>query len=250
MSEIKKQFETWAKGYSGIDGGQLKEKGHWFCGIEYGGQYGNLMEETKKKVDEIPSVDKNLIYKELLRNPFDQKVAKIYTVSMGVDINKWRSHCESINFCTSSSNTFKLNIYPIACKNASEDLWTIEHFRATGFPTKSLYKAWCQQHRFPMFKNLREKYNPEIIICVGASYCREFLLAFGGEDYVFSEPVASKKIQISNSTHYVHEFKIAQTKLFVLPFVGRPLNSNKDLITTGEFIRESLSQNNRLSKAA
>jgi hypothetical protein len=249
MIKPNESFEIWAKSYSGIDGGCLKRNGHWFCGIEFGGEYTDLEFEFNKGHIKLPSVSKDLIHASFLKYQFNSKLAKIYTVAMGQPLKQWMEFSKSIGFCTATSNTIKFNLYPIACKESSEHLWTENHYKRTGFPTKALYKAWCQQYRFPLFKKLRDTYKPEIIICTGATYTREFLLAFGGANHVFLKPKQSK-LKSSKTSHFIQEFSLEETKLFVIPFLGRQLNSNDALNEVGELVRGALTSSRKTLQIA
>ncbi len=234
-------FERWALSYSGMDGGTLRAGGHWLCGIEFGGKYDDLKKQITQPQLVPPFVKANCIWDDFLKYQYNQKLAKLYAVICGKDLSDWLNHSGSVGLCTDlpNANTFKLNLYPIACQNESEELWTRQDFEATKFPTKAAYKAWCQTHRFPQFRQLVSTYRPAFVLCTGSSYRKEFLLAFGGPELVFSQ---SNSARLLSDGQKVEVYVTDDTTIVVIPFLGRPLNSDKILAEVGTAIREMLSE--------
>jgi len=75
---------------------------------------------------------------------------------------------------------FKLNLYPIAFDSTDLNHWHKYGLsKITGFENKYLFNTWCFFNRFPAYTNLRKKHKPDLIICTGVDYLRDFLIFFG-----------------------------------------------------------------------
>ena len=145
-----------------------------------------------------------------------------------------------------ASDTFKLNLFPIAFHGDREELWEHWLFEKTGFATKSLYRAWCQAHRFPVFRSWVETYRPRVIIGTSRSYETEFAMAFGGA----GERLFANMKLLKHGDHRVDlgegrtmswvALDEGQTLLVVTPFLGGRWGLHSDALMkrTGEKIAE------------
>ena len=267
---INEDFEKWAKGYSGFDGGKPKAK-IWLCGIEWGGGSLKKVEDVKKlfeeDVSEIPigytdkmvpdgrkGYELNLDLPELnddQKNKFqyNYKFLKVMATIKGKNFLENGSNSTKIKEIlkefndeeqcfTENSNYLKLNLFPLHFKEVKEELWTKIYKEATGIDTKNEYKKWCLENgRFDLFKKMMDNGKPTLIITSGTSDFNSYRDAFGYKDSEFYtrefEDDKTKKIEYS--------YGADNTRLFVnIPFLGRPLNSNCLLIETGKIIKELL----------
>ncbi len=210
-----KDFSEWAVGYSGCDGGNISGS-IWFCGIELGGgdAEGNLLFEPVTTPPFIGDNDRE----KFKTNQYNWKVLKLYSTILGGGPAVYKRISEETRAFYKSSDTFKMNLYPIAFHNESNELWEEWHFRKTGLPTKPLYQAWCQLNRFPSIMNWVFENSPKAIICTGTTYLREFLMAFSGPENIFSQIN-----EVPLDGRYLFWKKINQDKtiLFITPFLGQ-----------------------------
>ena len=253
MIKAKTEFKEWAEGFSGCDGGNLKGP-IWFCGIEYGGDEseGSLKFE---KLEEPPEITE--AYRlEFVKYQYNQKVLKIYAAMLNRELKDYRDLCIKEGAFAKDSELFKLNLYPIAFHNDSDSLWEKWLCEKTGFPTKPIYRAWCQINRFKFFYDLVQKYSPKIIIGTGRAYKNDFLIAFGGIDNVFENSGNIKAENIDDS-RLSFEYAIVnngKTILVISPFLGGRygLSSDVQIESFGRKISEicdqHFGQNWRLAK--
>lgn len=230
------EFSKWAVGYSGCDGGNLKGS-MWFCGIEYGG--GDSPESLSFEINEqVPFVEST--YRNQFRKfQYNWKLIKLYASIIGGCPSEYKNIYRISELFSESSDAFKLNLYPIAFRNELNELWELWHFERTGFPTKELYRAWCQLERFEAIRGWVKTHNPKAIICTGSTYFREYFMAFGEYD-VFKE-YQSNEVQ---GIKLIHK-KVNQEKtlLFVIPFLGQGgLKSDHQLFAIGKKINKICSE--------
>lgn len=228
-------FEYWATGYSGCDGGNIDGR-IWFCGIEFGGGHTreSLVFEDVSKPPSIP--DEKLSKK--LGYQYNQKVAKLNAVIRDHSISSWRETAKQHNLFSDSSDIFKLNLYPVAFKRDAEELWEPWLFEITGLPTKSIYRAWCQLYRFPKLKQWLEMGNPKLIVATGLSYADHFNFAFSGNDAAYNPIIQEEKLE--NRRIRWRVINDGKTVLAVVPFLGGAsgLNSDAQLTAVGQRLRQ------------
>lgn len=232
-------FQSWATGYSGCDGGNIFGR-IWFCGIEFGGGHtrGSL---AFSDVSTPPSIHpENLDSK--LRYQYNQKVAKLYTVIRNYRISKWRKVARDHALFSESSNIFKMNLYPVAFQRDADELWEPWLFELTGLPTKSIYRAWCQLHRFPEIKRWLEYSNPRLIVATGLSYADHFNFAFAGNEAAYHSFEHEEKVE--GRRYLWRLINNEKTLLAVVPFLGGAsgLNSDVQLIAIGQRLQGLCSQ--------
>ena len=132
-NELNGKFKEWACSFAGCDGGNPNSD-IWISGIEWGygkqrteseEEYSNtltnyyskeLREEINNGFYEPP--DKTYNMEKALAYQYGQKVAKLYTVIQGKDITQSR---ETAN-CSTGSEIFRLNLYPISFPNEGDEL--------------------------------------------------------------------------------------------------------------------------------
>ena len=259
MSGISKEFKDWACSFYGCDGGNPAAN-VWLCGIEYGNAekdenenqkyYENLLSNKENEIDakynffnrENPTNKCNMEYRG-----FNQNFAKIYNAYLG---NKAEDYENLLN---SDNEILKLNLYPIAFKNTSEELWKKYKLdEITGFENKHLYMTWCFFNRSKIFRKLREKHNPKLIVCVGTSYLLDFMMFFSqcdntdNSEYLHSKeltPISDKNKKYTRTYYYL---RTDETLLVVIPFIsGSPAGLNSYYLWNkmGKNIRKLLNEN-------
>lgn len=256
MKKPNKDFENWAMDFSGMDGGN-PQSDVWFCGIEYGGSIKNLdtmsfSRELDKdwiswsELDDLPYTDpKNG------REPEDKITgADPFNLSIFKIISKLpaRSDCNMLYTALfgKSGECFKMNLYPISFKSHSDELWSKAYYDKIGFLTKSQYKAWCMDYRFPALGGLVKKYAPKVLVCFGTTLKDEYSIAFSeNEAEVFSQ-FEVKEISTESARRTIFHKLICggATRLIVVPFPAKPSGLNSDVLlsVTADFIQEFLAK--------
>lgn len=231
-------FAKWATGYSGCDGGDIGSairKTIWFCGIEWGGGHAATAEALTAMFKEdvaIPPAG----YGDWTNNLafiFNWQAMKLLSVICGKQVSDYKVFAEEVRpFTFDSEGYFKMNLYPLAFKNTSHELWAAEFSRSTGFDEKASYLAWIRGQRFPMMRAWAEKHRPRLIICAGITYLEDFVKAFGDEDMQLSkESIDDRQIVYGINKH--------GTLVVVIPFMvnRHGLTKNSSIQKFGEKIR-------------
>ena len=208
-----KNFSEWAKSFSGCDGGNISGS-IWFCGIEFGGNDELL---NFQEISAPPYVNEEFRGR-FKTYQYNWKVLKIYSTLVGYDPSKYKKVYAASRAFDKESDTFKMNLYPIAFRNVSDDLWSEHHYRSTGLPTKPLYQAWCQIERFPIIKSWVSNNKPKVIVCTGTTYLREFVMAFCGIENVFCK---LEEQSLDGGNLFWTIINDGETALFVTPFLGQ-----------------------------
>lgn len=183
-------FETWAKSYSGCDGGDIgspDRRAIWLCGIEWGGArtVEGLQAEMRRGESRPPEGYRNA--SDNLAYIFNRQAMKILSAIHGTTVSGYRDFCAQAQpFAQGSSGYFKMNLYPIAFKDTNQTRWHEEFAAATGFEKKSGYIDWCRKHRFPQMRQWAATARPKLILCLGKSYLGDFQRAFHGESAAFT----------------------------------------------------------------
>lgn len=240
----KEDFAKWALQYQGFDGGNPNTE-LWFCGIEYGG----AGDPTKTQfIDDIPNDwvewqddkgyripfftprDKNGDLDDEMKvdGPFALAQSKIAAQYYGRPINTWRKLAGKDGEC------FKMNLYPVAFNSHDDSLWKKVHFEKTGFISKSEYKTWNLNNRFPKLKQLVNTYQPKVFICFGQSLKSEFLTAFcDNDDQIFEdlpEIDIGNKADKSNRVLFHRRINGGKTLLMICPFPRGAWGLNSDVL--------------------
>lgn len=177
MTDTQQSFSQWAASFSGCDGGTPNAR-VWLCGIEWGG----ALDEKYYQSDLPNEISKGSFHPETsypwadsLTYPYGRSLAKLYAAIQGRNVSTYRN-LESYN----GSEVFKLNLYPIAFHDTSDQLWHRYGLDTlTGFGDKRLYQTWCMLHRFRSFSEKLREYSPDVIIGTGTTYLPQFFLCFG-----------------------------------------------------------------------
>ncbi|MGM0641992.1 MAG: hypothetical protein ACQESN_11290 [Thermotogota bacterium] len=247
---ISNEFKEWACSFSGCEGAINADT--WLCGIEPGGGTsgdGNYYEKELK--DEIQGRAVNLAnddgfdWQESLSYRYGISFAKLYSAIRGKNVEYYKENAKTF----SSEELLKLNLYPIAFDNTSNDLWRkYELDKLTGFDEKHLFQTWCFFHRFPVFTKMRQDKKPELIICTGTGYFRDFMCCFAGDvanlhnvqhEDIMPEP--KHKVQNPRRCYWVkldNPYSEKKTTLVIIPFFSGKygLNSNFLLDKVGKKI--------------
>jgi len=223
LINVKKEFEEWAKGLAGCDGGN-PDGSIWFCGIEWGG--GDDVEQVSfNKIDKPVWDDDRL--KEFSKYQYDRKVAKIYSTLLGRDIGEYKEVAFDKRLFSSHSDLFKLNLYPISFHHDADELWDQRWYERTGLPTKSIYRAWCQINRFKTFQDLVVKHSPKLIIATGSSYKTDFIMAFESAEAIYCPDIKEVVLPEKRKMFWL-EINKGQTILAIIPFLGTRYGLNSD----------------------
>lgn len=246
MSEISKEFKKWAKGLSGCDGGDIKNAKVWVCGIEWGGMNSDK-ESLQMDIEEGVKLNNGYKWEEHQKYTYGRSLAKLYTAIYNDDCKDEKDLEEYQNYINKLENNevFRLNLYPVAFKDTSHQYWHDNDLKEiTGFASKYLYQLWCFFNRFPEFLKLRKEHEPELIICTGVDYLRDFLRSFVGDKNIEDIEVGTLKGQSTANNHEraYYYVKTGKTLVVVIPFFSgsRGLNSYYLLNKMGKKIKEEL----------
>jgi hypothetical protein len=235
---VTEGFSKWAKGFSGCRGninGTI-----WFCGIEYGGNES----EEKFQFDNVAvpaDVSNDDERESLLAYQYNKKIAKIYASIIGEDVSNYSQIALRDKLFAKGSCVFTTNLYPISFHHDSNYLWPEWLYGKTGLPTKSMYRAWCQLHRFPEMKNWVREHSPKIIISTGISYKNEFVMAFDGVETIYKKKIIEKPT-ISDRRLFWIDINENKTLLVIIPFLGGRygLNSDSLLDDFGKYLKQQI----------
>lgn len=253
---VDKSFSSWAKSFSGCDGGDIgapESPSIWFCGIEWGGGHKNDKGEFFNKDEllkmfsesrETPPlgfkdwVDRKGVsrsaWEENVAYIFNWRAMKLLSALNGGDVGAYKAFAESTKpFIEGAKGYFKMNIYPLAFRNTSHSHWQKSFAEATGFLTKNEYKEWIKNNRFPIMRGWTKTHKPKIIICTGITYIEEFCAAFA---------VDIESLNVKN----VKGLKLHWVKnedgvfVFVIPFMVNRYGLTRDdsIQAFGELMRE------------
>ncbi len=183
-------FETWAKSYSGCDGGDIgspERRAIWLCGIEWGGArtaedlQAEMQRDESRPREGYDHASHNLAY------IFNWQAMKLLSAISGTHVSGYRDFCARAQpFTQGSSGYFKMNLYPIAFKDTNQNRWHENYANATGFEKKSDYIDWCKKHRFPQMRQWAATAQPKLILCLGKNYRGDFKQAFHDDNVTFN----------------------------------------------------------------
>lgn len=244
---VSTEFEDWAKGLSGIPGGNPQGE-LWFCGIEYGGGTKDVefgIPDTDKSLSEYPFWTQE--FKDANKNEyttwqFNQKQAKIAVAYLrDGSLDGWQDYMHD-EFYTHNGHTFGMNLYPLSFHDTDDKWWTSQHYERIGFLSKAEYKGWCSQHRFPTLRKRVEEFSPKALVCTGNTFTRAFLIAFADTvDQVFDPDALQTKSLEGNKEVGVAKINDGKTLLVITPFLGPGgLMSDASLVDLGNLIRREV----------
>jgi hypothetical protein len=229
-------FEKWAKGFSGCDGGNLSGC-VWFCGIEWGtGTDHPLEDELKSDVAQPPQIYQSR--EDILRDrvtgtpyPYGVKLMKLIAAMRGYPVSEYmRRVVEEDPFpFHPNSDYFKLNLFPVAFRRVEPALWVKEYKTLTGFSTRKAYLKWCGEHRFPEMVKWVKRGTPKLIVGFGTAYLTDFKDAFGFDGNESTTEIIKDRRLVCTSTR--------NAALAVVPFLGYQkglLNSDEVLQAFGK----------------
>jgi hypothetical protein len=220
-------FEKWAKGFSGCDGGNLSGS-VWFCGIEWGaGEQHDLEKEVIESVSEPPQIYDTPDV--ILKYPYGIKLLKLITAMRGNAVSDYLNVADETPFpFHRDSDSFKLNLFPVAFKNVDPRLWVEKYSAITGIRTIEAYLEWCRKNRFPAIRSWMQRGEPKLVVGVGRSNESDFRMAFGFNGRENVETIEGLKlVWLSNG----------KSILSVIPFLGYQrnlLNSDRLLQAFGK----------------
>lgn len=235
-------FSKWATGFSGCDGGDIGSsqcKSIWFCGIEWGGGHppeeAELTNSILSENVELPAKGYS-DWKDNISYIFNWQAMKLLAAINGRDVSEYKEFAESVQpFVEGKIGYFKMNLYPLAFKNTSHELWKDGFAKATGLNSKQDYLGWIKYNRFPLMNTWVETYSPKLIVCVGKSYLDEYAFAFANEELAFQrEVIDDRELNWTVGKN--------GTILVVVPFMvnRNGLTQNVSIQKFGDRIRELL----------
>ena len=242
---MKRNLENWIHSFSGCDGGSLNSD-TWLCGIEWG--YEKATENDRKKYYEyeLPkevaagevelNTDYDFFAEGSLGYPFNLAFAKMYAAIQKDKVANYNIRREPI---------LKLNLSPIAFRQDCHSLWNDDLVTATGFFTKADFMNCINKgHRF---SEIRKKYKPRLIVCIGNGRRESFSKGFFGDNKIQleRETLMPEKENKNQNNRYIYYAKHEGTLLVVTPFSTSPngLNSDYLLQQAGNKIMELMQLN-------
>lgn len=215
---VNSDFAKWAVGFSGCDGGNFGGATIWFSGIEWGLGFDPKTFDFSK--DCLSNLGWDDDYrKKFQSNPFDRGVVQMYSGLIGAGVDKHIEVAQNKKVFSQESKLFKMNIYPIAFKRDGDELWNEDWYQKTGMPTKSMYRAWCQEYRFPKFKGWVEEHRPKLIVAAGSSYKSDYILAFAGAEGLYKHSKKDPE-KIEDRELFWCNLNNGRTILAITPFFG------------------------------
>lgn len=129
----------------------------------------------------MPAWRFNLAYR------YNWQAMKLLSAINGLGVSAYKEFAEKAKpFTVEENGHFKMNLFPLAFKNTSHQLWESGFSKATGLVQKSDYLKWIRENRFPVMRSWVKIHRPKLILCVGMSYLPDFKLAFADEGIEFN----------------------------------------------------------------
>lgn len=193
---IDKKVENFLLSSVGFDGGDLgspEKQSIWLCGIEWGLGYNNIEDLKNTLCNYIPL--KNIIENnknffagiedlyDNIKYPYNRNAIKILSHMIDYahkpyyngDYKKFNNDFKP--FGKNETGFFKMNLLPISFPNTRDTDKRNKTAQALGFKDYDDYIKECES-RFKLLKDLKDKYQPKIIICTGKTF-EKFKTAFG-----------------------------------------------------------------------
>ncbi len=197
-----KNIEKWANSFSGCDGGDINSN-VWLCGIEWG--YPNTTDEDREKYyeEDLPTwINKGEEEPNTTYNFFKDKGANDKEYPFNLAFKKiFFTIQQDFNF---PNKLFKLNLSPVPFNKDDNKLWNQNIINATGFNNKNDFMKYIMS--LNRFTAIRDKYKPNLIVCVGSSRKNDFLHTFFGKYNLKlkSETVKPNSDGKSKTNRYIH----------------------------------------------
>lgn len=196
---VNELFAKWAVDLSGCDGGDIgtpENPSVWWCGIEWGGGF----EDTS--VDGLHSVFKKAIningyenYETNFEYPFNWNALKLLSVIEGYKLEDYKIFGQDKRpFVIGEKGYFKMNLFPLAFKNTSHQLWAETFANATGFENKGEYLNWIRENRFRILREMTKKHCPKLIVCTGITLKEDFVKCFTDNLMLNEEEIDDKSL--------------------------------------------------------
>lgn len=238
-------FEKWATGFSGCDGGDIgtpQRTSIWFCGIEWGGGHPAdeqallqlFAQDVRVPAEGYTNTYGQPDWKENLAYIFNWQAMKLLSAINGGIISEYKLFAEKVRpFAKGKKGYYKMNLYPLAFRSTSHQLWQEAFAKATGFEKKQDYIEWIGLRRLPIFKSWVQTYAPKLIVCAGITYSSEFRRAFVDEGLEFNHEIIDER-----ELHFVVNKN--GTIVVVIPFMVNRygLTRNTSIQKFGDRIRE------------
>lgn len=251
LSQPTEAFEQYAAGFAGIDGGNPASP-IWFCGIEYADRLAMQEARREEAGDEVVSIRLDDPRPRLrhdrefpcLADPpvsgstewslytGSQYLRKLTRVVLAFHDLSWPADRATLEKTIAArlfaprgvGLTAHLNLYPVPFRGAGEDSFTAAHAEATGFVNRTLYRAWCMEHRFPFLRGLVQRYQPAVLVCAGSTFAGDFRLAFLERDHLFNSGEAfdlRARGDDASTAKRVALYEAGRTLVAITPFLGR-----------------------------
>jgi hypothetical protein len=232
MSDSKSAMLQEFFGCDGGDPGSPTSPSLWLFGIEPGNSiYDQKSPALDRQKIAAPkySIDLQKIW------PFNKKAFKLLSVVYGYELKQYMEFAEKHRpFEEGCTGFFKGNIYPIPCRDIGT--WHQGAGLAAGFQSKSDYRNWCRENRFPVIRSWVEKFRPSTIIACGLGNATDFSLAFFGH----VPQVEEQTFRVNNYQKRVLSTSYEGTALIVVPHLSGGqggLNSDEACRLVGEYIK-------------
>jgi uracil-DNA glycosylase len=132
-----------------------------------------------------------------------------------------------------NGDIFKLNLFPLPCQQDSQEQWTIIHQAISKCPRKEDYIQRSVENRRPFFRELIDRYKPQVLLCTGLFRANRFRQTFltnpGAEP---RDPIPVNDLQIER----YRDEELAYT-LLISPFL-----SNRNANLGGRHLEEFAGQ--------
>ncbi|QUI69601.1 hypothetical protein [Pseudoalteromonas sp. M8] len=226
----------------GMDGGNIKAP-LWVSGLEWAGYDEEITSKVTRPTYEVDGHKVPYLSDEwkastpnFYKWQFDQKVAKILCRAFDYQ-GEYKDYMKE-KYCSSSSNEFKLNLFPLPCRNVND--WQKQHIELTSTKIKYHYQTHCSITRFFLFNQLVKQFNPKVVLCFGQRFIEEYKMAFCGAYDTNSFHLEEYKLGSGKSRVKILTSDIFPT-LVIAPFLGRNLVANSELEELGSIIAKYLS---------
>jgi hypothetical protein len=227
--------------FLGIDGGNI-EKAVWFCGIEFGGnikmmeEYFNLQVKFNPKNNSPYRDDCVGIYMD---SKYDRSLSKMY-----IHLFKEDKDIDEVLkkvLYSMDSEIFKLNLYPLAKKNAGKfDENITKIFQIAEEKYYGEYFDYRKEFLKKINKEFRPKNKNRIIICTAVKNSEtQFVEAFFHKDKKIE--YTWKYLENNGKTFKISVYNQDSTTLLIIPFLGMGngnLNSYEDVIFMANHLRD------------
>lgn len=239
-SIVKEEINNIGNSFLGCDGGNFKSN-VWVCGLEFGATIDRMEDYYKHSVLYYPVNGLNIPYREhcpkdFESSPYDNYLSLFVRTLFDSDLSvkDYLIH----RLYNRDSDIFKLNLYPLAKKDATWD----KQIESGLDINKDQYYGEYKMKRFGFFEKLINQFPGKTIICTAIKgTVLDYLDAFMPANQ--STQLIEKRnysVNVGGDPKAVLVFKTEKVKLVVIPFLGRGngnLNSHESLRIMAEFLK-------------